>query len=48
MRTIKTYIKGMIEFRSDFTTACDDLLELEIYDRGRDMMHKLTFRKFDH
>lgn len=53
MARIKAFIRGMIEFRSDCTWADpareDFLTELDMaYDRGRELAHRLTFRRFDH
>lgn len=47
MKTIRALILGMIEFRTDFTTHYDDLDLAEIYDRGRELMHRLTLRRYD-
>lgn len=47
MRKSFAFILGVIEFRSDLTRAYDDLGLLEAYDIGRDLAHRLTFRKFD-
>ena len=56
MRRIKAFLLGMIEFRSDCTWAdparSDDIpgdyTELDFaYDSGREMAHRLTFRRFD-
>lgn len=46
MKRIKAFLTGVIEFRSDITTHYNDDL-IEYYDKGRDLMHRLTFRKFD-
>jgi hypothetical protein len=43
---IKAFILGVREFRSSFTTSYDEPL-IESYDKGREMAHKLTFRKWD-
>ena len=37
---------GMLEFRSDCTTHFDHP-QIETYDAGRDLAHKLTLRHFD-
>lgn len=47
MDNIKALLRGMIEFRSSFTWGCDDIDVMEWYDYGRDLAHRLTFRKFD-
>lgn len=43
---IRAFILGMIEFRSSFTTNFDGDL-IEVYDAGRDLMHRLTLRHWD-
>lgn len=52
MRRIKAFLLGMIEFRSDYTWAdparSDDIPgDYSAYDSGREMAHRLTFRRFD-
>ena len=44
---MKVYLLGMIEFRSDYTSAMPDSASQETYDAGRDMAHFLTFRYWD-
>jgi hypothetical protein len=53
MKTIYAFALGMWEFRNDWTTNFDhvgtdkgDTLQ-GIYDAGRDLAHRLTFRHFD-
>lgn len=46
MKTIYVFLLGMYEFRSDCTTHFNGFW-IETYDRGRDLAHALTFRKFD-
>lgn len=43
---MKTFLLGMYEFRRDLTTHFEHP-EIEIYDRGRELAHRLTFRKFE-
>mgnify|MGYP006266514025 CR=1 FL=1 len=43
---IKTFLNGMREFRMDYTQNPGEHL-LETYDSGRELAHKLTFRKWD-
>ena len=43
---IKAFILGMIEFRSDVTTHFDGD-SIEMYDAGREFMHRLTMRQFE-
>jgi len=47
MATIKAFIRGVLEFRSGFTTQfeCDDMSRA--YDRGREFAHRITFRRFE-
>lgn len=41
------YLAGMAEFRRTYTwNPGEDLIET--YDAGRDRMHALTFRRWDH
>lgn len=46
MKTIHAFWLGLREFRSQVTTSFDPPL-IEAYDKGRDLAHRLTFRKFD-
>lgn len=47
MKAIKAFIHGMWEFRSDFTANYEDEgLQWE-YDYGREMAHRLTFRRYE-
>lgn len=46
MTKLRAYLLGIREFRSDFTTHFDYPL-IETYDAGRDMAHRLTFRRWD-
>jgi hypothetical protein len=47
MNKVYAFIMGMIEFRSSFTTNYEDYELTLSYDHGRDLAHKLTFRRFD-
>lgn len=47
MGKLKAFFLGAIEFRNDCTTSFDDLDLLDVYDAGRDLAHRLTFRLFD-
>lgn len=40
------FIHGVREFRSHWTTPYDGS-ELDAYDRGRELMHRITRRKYD-
>lgn len=46
MRTIRIFLLGMWEFRSMCTTHFD-YPEIEVYDSGRELAHRLTFRRFE-
>lgn len=46
MKSIRAFLLGMWEFRSDLTTHFGPDL-IEIYDLGRDWAHRLTFRRFE-
>lgn len=46
-RHAAAFINGMREFRSMWTTSYDDYDLMETYDRGRELAHRLTFRKFE-
>jgi len=43
---LRAWARGIIEFRSDLTTHYDEWL-IEDYDRGRDLAHRLTLRRYD-
>lgn len=47
MELIHAFIDGMREFRSAYTTHYNNLDLLDAYDRGREFMHILTFRRFE-
>jgi hypothetical protein len=44
---ITAFLQGMTEFRLSMTTSQPDEDHYEAYDRGRDLAHKLTLRKFE-
>jgi len=44
---IKAFINGVIEFRSSYTTRYEDLDLAYVYDLGRELAHKLTFRRYE-
>jgi hypothetical protein len=46
VNTIRAFILGIIEFRLSVTTHYDYPL-IEAYDRGRELAHWLTFRRYD-
>jgi hypothetical protein len=45
--TIRAFLSGMQEFRTDTTTSYDDLQLQNSYDWGREWAHRLTLRYFD-
>lgn len=44
---IIAFLLGMREFRLSMTTSYDDVRLAEAYDHGRDLAHRLTFRRFE-
>ncbi len=44
---VRAFLLGVREFRTDFTTHFEDEGLLEVYDLGREMAHRATFRRFD-
>ena len=47
MEALRAFLLGMWEFRSGYTTNPGEHL-IEIYDEGRDLAHRLTFRYWDY
>jgi hypothetical protein len=47
MKRIRAFLTGMREFRSAVTTHYDDYELLLSYDWGREIAHRVTFRRFD-
>jgi hypothetical protein len=47
MSKLYAFIRGVIEFKSSVTTYYEDYGLTLSYDRGRDLAHKLTFRRYD-
>lgn len=47
MRKLRTFMLGVIEFRSSVTTSFDDYDLLLCYDAGRELAHRLTLRRFE-
>lgn len=43
---VLAFLLGVWEFRSSLTSSQSDDL-IEIYDRGRELAHKLTLRRFE-
>ena len=46
MKALSAFILGVWEFRSDFTSNPGEDL-IEAYDWGRELMHRLTFRRYE-
>lgn len=46
MSTVHAFCLGVWEFRRGVTTSFDGAL-IEYYDRGREMAHLLTLRRFE-
>jgi hypothetical protein len=44
---IKAFIQGVREFRLSYTTSYDDLDLMNMYETGRELAHKLTFRRYE-
>lgn len=47
MRRIHSFILGLLEFRSCYTTHFSDYDCQIAYDTGRELAHKLTLRKWE-
>jgi hypothetical protein len=43
---LRAFILGILEFRHDVTTALE-WPEILAYDRGRDLAHRVTLRRFE-
>lgn len=43
---LRVFLLGMREYRLSLTTNPGDEW-IETYDRGRDFMHRITFRRYD-
>lgn len=46
MKALRAFLLGLFEFRRAFTTHYD-YPELETYDTGRELAHRLTYRWFE-
>lgn len=48
----KAFFLGLREFRRDFTTSfigeTNEIDKYDAYDTGRELMHRITRRKYDH
>lgn len=44
---ITAFLQGITEFRLSMTTSQPDQDHYEAYDRGRDLAHKFTLRRYD-
>lgn len=47
MSPLMAFLKGVREFRRSFTTHYDDDNLLEWYDRGRELAHVVTLRRYE-
>lgn len=47
MGKIKAFILGVIEFKQTFTTYIADYALMVAYDAGRELAHRLTFRRYE-
>ena len=47
MLKLRAFLNGMLEFRTSWTTNYPDDALMETYDRGRDLAHRLTFRRYE-
>ena len=47
MNTLKAFYLGIVEFRSSWTTHFFDYSLQESYNLGRELAHRLTFRRFE-
>lgn len=46
LRHVTAFLWGIWEFRSDLTRHYPDPF-IDSYDRGRELAHRLTFRRFE-
>ena len=47
MKTLKAFYLGIVEFSSSWTTHFCDYNLQESYDKGRELAHRLTLRRFE-
>lgn len=47
MEKMRAFALGMREFRLSMTTSFDDYDLLCAYDAGRELAHRITFRRFE-
>ena len=47
MKLLKAFFVGMSEFRISMTTSYNNENMRVAYDRGRDMAHRLTLRRYE-
>ncbi len=47
MKNLSSFILGIREFRCGVTTHFDDASQLYAYDFGRELAHRMTFRRFE-
>ncbi len=44
----RAFLRGMQEYRQSITTSSASYRMRDTYDRGRDLAHRLTFRRYDY
>lgn len=47
MKRIKAFAEGVLEFRLSSTKHYDDPALVDAYDKGRDLAHRLTLRRYE-
>jgi hypothetical protein len=47
LKRLSAFVCGVREFRQSFTTSYDTDNLVIAYEMGRELAHKVTFRKFD-
>lgn len=47
MKNVKAFLLGMYEFRRSFTQGYESYSLRESYDKGRDLAHALTLRRYE-
>jgi hypothetical protein len=47
MKKLFAFLNGMAEFRSRYTTHYSKYSHMCAYDRGRELAHRLTLRRFE-
>ena len=47
LKRARAFFLGAAEFRSSLTTSLDDHDSADAYDRGRELAHRLTLRRYE-